>query len=423
MFQSLREVEQFFQKRKKFGIKPGLDRVHFLLERVHHPERHLQAVHVAGTNGKGSTIHLIKNALVHHQYVVGLFSSPSFTGIQGYFLINDKEIKEKELVSLMNKLLPHINMLDHQNMHPTEFEIITVIAFLYFKDRVDIALIETGMGGRYDTTNCFHPILSIITNVEKDHMQFLGETIEEIAYHKAGIIKHHSPIIVGSLHEESEKVIQKEAKALNAPLYRLQEEFIYHVDDNNIITWRYRDELTVKFSLQLKGPHQIENASLASMALLLLNKVGFAIDWSYVTESFQETSLPGRFEIVHKHPTIILDSAHNVAGIMAFLQTVEQHYPNKRKHLLFAGFKDKQLGEMVDKLKGHFTSVALTTFDDKRAATIQELQAYCIGQQIEINLSWQNAVLDILHQKPNQNDVYFITGSLHFITLVRQFLV
>src|SRR5690625_1443011 len=151
MFDTINEIEQYFIKRREFGIKPGLERVHKLLKKMGNPEKKLKAIHVAGTNGKGSTIQFLKNALVEQHYEVGLFTSPSFSGLAGHFLINQQQIKEDDIILFMNRLFPSIEKLDEVGMHPTEFEILTVLAFLYFKEkRVDFALIETGMGGRED---------------------------------------------------------------------------------------------------------------------------------------------------------------------------------------------------------------------------------------------------------------------------------
>src|SRR5699024_3428120 len=220
MFYSVAEIEDFLHKRKKIGIKPGLTRVKYLFKKMNHPEKYLSIIHVAGTNGKGSTIQFINKALIACNYQVGMFTSPSFTGVRGHFLINGVEISNKDLIFTMNELLPVIQEMDRRNMHPTEFEIITVLALLLFKNRTDIVLLETGMGGRYDTTNCVIPLLSVITNVEKDHMNFLGQTIEEITAHKAGIIKKNRPVVIGRVTDESEIVIKEEAKRKNAPIYQ-----------------------------------------------------------------------------------------------------------------------------------------------------------------------------------------------------------
>ncbi len=420
MFHLFIEVESFLNKRKNLGIKPGLERVNYLLEKLNHPEKGLRIIHVAGTNGKGSTIQLMNDALIACGYQVGIFTSPSFTGICGHVLINNLEINRQDVVNLLNEMMPIILELDNNKMHPTEFEIITVMAFLYFKDRTDFVLVETGMGGRFDTTNCVLPIISIITNVEKDHMQFLGESLEEISTHKAGIIKQNCPVIIGAVGKIAENIIRREAKKKHAKVYQLFTDFTF-VTNGKLNSWQYFDR-KFEFELSLKGEHQVHNATLVIMALELLQQKGFAIGWNEVANRLVSTTLPGRFEQVWHRPTIILDSAHNVAGANKFIQTVLEEFPNSEKHLLFAGFKDKQLNEMLKIISGPFAQLNLTTFNHERAASIKEINALDIDKTTKIISSWENYLEEILLEE-NEQIVYFITGSLHFITLVRNWIM
>src|SRR5690625_3069641 len=182
-------LNHYFTKRDEFGIKPGLERIHRLLELLGNPEKEIKAIHIAGTNGKGSTIQFMKNVLINNGYDVGVFTSPSFYGIRGHIEHNRSFIDNELFLHILELMKPAIKQLDDEENHPTTFEIITAVAFMYFKEHVDIVLVETGMGGREDTTNCFTPILSVITNVDFDHVGFLGDTLEEITAHKAGIIK------------------------------------------------------------------------------------------------------------------------------------------------------------------------------------------------------------------------------------------
>lgn len=419
MIQTEKDMETFFAERNKLGIKPGLERMHFLLKELHHPEKSLKVIHVAGTNGKGSTVHYIKNALIASGYTVGVFTSPSFTGLTGHFFIQHQQMAQDDLFHIIRKLHPIILKMDEQQMHPTVFEILTAVSFLYFKDRVDIVLIEAGMGGRFDTTNVVMPMLSIITNVAQDHMHFLGESEEEIAFHKAGIIKKRCPVIVGRVGEAAANVIREEA--LNqAPLFELEKDF-WVEKNQHTYKWVYKDRTEIPFSLQMKGAHQQENAAVALMALFLLQSNDFVMRWEKVTKSMYETQVPGRFETVHTNPTIILDSAHNVASITAFLQTVHAHDIKGKRHLLFAGFRDKQLTEMLDLLKEAFDAITLTTFDHERAASTSELTAL-FADEFKIEEDFKSVVTNILQNEQYIKDTYYITGSLHFITLVRAFL-
>src|SRR5699024_10023209 len=238
-----------------------LDRMNRLLRLLGNPEKHIQAIHVAGTNGKGSTIQYIKKALLANEYRVGVFTSPSLSGLSGHLWCNNQEVDKREWIPIMNDIYPIIQRLDKQENHPTSFEIITAVAFVHFSKHVDIALIETGMGGRYDTTNCVQPILSIITNVSKDHTAFLGNNIEDIAYHKAGIIKKDTPVILGEIQSNILPTFQTEAAIKNTCIYRLYDHFTYYETRvfplKQQFIWEYQNERH-HTSIMMQGMHQVK---------------------------------------------------------------------------------------------------------------------------------------------------------------------
>lgn len=410
------EVEDFFEKRKNIGIKPGLERVELLLKAMQNPEKVLQAVHVAGTNGKGSTIEFLQNGLIASAYTVGVFTSPSFTGLCGHFLIDGVEINQAEMVRLLNELLPAIEQLDRMDQHPTEYEILTVLGFIYFKHNVDIALIETAMGGTYDTTNCVLPLLSIITNVAMDHLDYLGNTLAEITSHKAGIIKQNCPVVIGEVEEVSEVIIREKADQLDAEMFLFGKD--YRLSANRTVQIFEKE---IVLDLHMQGIHQMKNAAVALMALEQLEKQSFTIKWDAAIQAINMTKLVGRFELVHQSPTIILDSAHNVAGVEAFLRTVDKEYANKEKYMLFAAFKDKQIAGMLAQLTSELTEIHCTSFDHPRAASLDMLAKHLpVDACVKVN-NWQEEITDIVAKQASEK-VYFITGSLHFITLVRKFI-
>ncbi|MGY0693176.1 bifunctional folylpolyglutamate synthase/dihydrofolate synthase [Virgibacillus sp. FSP13] len=424
MFENFQQVQDFFANRKKFGIKPGLDRMKRLLQLLDNPQNKLNAIHVAGTNGKGSTINYLKDALRFNGYRVGVFTSPSLDGLTGHVLVDDQAIPEKTFISLVEEMYPAIQELDKANNHPTEFEIITALAFIYFVDRVDFALIETGMGGLQDTTNCFTPMLSIITNVARDHIAFLGDTIKEIAHHKAGIIKKDIPVIVGEMVQEALAVMKYEAMTHHAPFYQFAREFKMNPIEQSADGQRFKWINTthkMNVSLKMNGNHQQINASLAIMALVLVEGEGYSINWDRALAGIHQSQMPGRFELIHHNPTIIIDGAHNTAGIQSFIQTVLQKYADKERYLIFAGFKDKELDLMLEQLSVHFTQITLTTFDHPRAESAEDLYHSVSFKNKLINRDWHDAVADI--SKKPANACYFITGSLHFISSVRKYFV
>lgn len=427
LFTNYEQLETFFNDRKNLGIKPGLDRIDQLLVLMGHPEKKIKAIHVAGTNGKGSTISFLKNALIHNDYKVGTFISPSLNGLTGHIFCNDEEMSKVELLTHMNMIYPAIQQLDELDHHPTEFEIITVLAFMYFAHHVDIALIETGMGGREDTTNCFNPILSIITNISRDHTSFLGATVQEIAYHKAGIIKSNVPVVIGEVPSQAFKVLQKEALKKYAPMYHLDDYFTYtsvrQDGKSQSFNWTAKDKVAFKITLHMQGRHQVKNSSLAMMALMYLKKQGYAIDWEKVLLGIKQTMVPGRFEVIQTEPLIVLDGAHNLAGAKSFIETVNENYSGVEKELVFAAFSDKDLQGMLQQLIPHFTKVTLTSFDHPRAASAEKLFELIRSrdEQIYMNNDWK-VIMHEMNEKSDQHQpYYFITGSLHFIALVREY--
>ncbi|WP_174613942.1 bifunctional folylpolyglutamate synthase/dihydrofolate synthase [Virgibacillus ihumii] len=421
MFKDIQQVEDFFDKRRMYGMKPGLDRIRKLLHMLGNPQHEVKAIHVAGTNGKGSTVYYLKNALTANGYNVGMFTSPSLEGITGHIIKNDATLPEADFLYIMNNILPFIEKLDQEQNHPTEFEIITVAAFVYFAENVEIALIEAGMGGRMDTTNCFIPMLSVITNVEEDHMAFLGNTKSSIAYHKAGIIKEAKPVIVGEMDMEAMEVIQKEAIDKKAPVYQFLRDFHYLIKEKSnsstTFEWFSDSKFRLRVTLNMDGKHQVKNASLVIMALILLEEIGYELDWQKCLYGITRTVIPGRYE--HIHSSMVLDGAHNPAGVKAFIRTLSKD-DTVNKHLIFAAFRDKELDKMLGLLCGYFTSVTLTTFDHPRAASCNELLTAAPQGNIKVMKDWKEAV-DFIPESVS-GSCWYVTGSLKFIANVRNYV-
>lgn len=418
MFSTLQQVEGFFKQRKQLGMKPGLERIHALLKRLGNPEKDIKAVHIAGTNGKGSTLHFLKAALQANDYSVGVFTSPSFHGLCGHILLNDEAIPADLAIGLLNEALPHIQEMDDMDSAPTEFEILTALAFCYFADHGEIVLIEAGMGGRFDTTNSFQPILSIITNIALDHTDYLGHSVEEIAYHKAGIIKQGAPVIIGQMEERALAVILKEAAEQEASSYIFGKDFNYQYDGDEQVRWKSGPHEHM-VQLDMKGEHQLKNVSLALKALEELEKCGYEINWKKAVTRMGKTILPGRFELVHISPTVIIDAAHNPDGVNAFIRTVTQFYPVEKKHVIVAMFQDKDTDEVLRLIHKHFDEITLTSFDHPRAWKLQGLETEKYVKIREVNPDFRQ----VLEHSLRDDEIHFITGSLHFITEVRNYFL
>lgn len=412
-------ITDYLQERENLGIKPGLQRMQILLKRLKRPDKQYPIVHVTGTNGKGSTVQMVANSLIYNGYHVGVFTSPSFHGYRGHFFINNEMIDELTFVQLMAEIIPIVYELDEEDNAPTTFEILTALAFLYFHGRVDVAIIEAGMGGRFDTTNCITPLVSVITSVAKDHEQFLGSTLEEISYHKAGIIKQNQPVVIGPIPDEALHVIVKEAKEKNSKLYRYGEEFNVTIQ-NRKGYWSLQNK-SFTFSLQLEGQHQYENAGVAITVVNMIQHYFEAdLDWNKVQKALKELTMPGRFEKVTKSPNIIVDSAHNMAAIEAFIATAKRYFNGKPKRILFAGFKDKSLIEMIKRLRKENVQITLTTFDHERAASKDYFKD--ILDEIPFVEDWQSEIFSYL-ENGSPREHFFVTGSLHFTMIVRNFII
>lgn len=425
LFTDYNQVIDFFNERASVGIKPGLDRVLYLLNQLNHPHQKIKAVHIAGTNGKGSTLSYLRNALAENGYKVGVFSSPSYEGLQGHIYAGTQKIPKESFLKLMNEILPFIAELDEIGNHPTDFEIITVLSFLYFNQNVDIALIETGMGGREDTTNCIKPMLSIITNVDYDHTAFLGNSLSDIASHKAGIIKEKVPVVIGEEKEVALEQIKKEATLKNARIYQMEKDFsITNIKQSahmQQFSWQFQSH-KMDVTIQMIGSHQLRNASLAMMALNIISESGLTVQWDKALEGMLHTTVPGRFEKINERPIIFIDGAHNIASVDSFIKTVLANYKETERHLVFAAFKDKDIKPMIENLLPHFKTMTLTTFDSNRAARAEDLAELVNSDKIIVQENWQDLVTE-LRNKTNENTHYFITGSLHFITLVRNYVI
>lgn len=417
MLISYSDVLCFFEERRKLGIKLGLRRVKILLDLLDNPEGSVPAIHVAGTNGKGSTIQFLQNSLRASGYRVGTYTSPSFTSIAGHFIVDGAEIAPDDTVQLLNKVMPAIKQLDETGDGPTEYEILTVMAFVYFSDHVDIALIETAMGGKDDTTNCFTPILSIITNVAMDHVQYLGATLASITEHKAGIIKPHVPVILGELEDTSKAIIMKRANSLGAQTYFLGSDFQVDISAA-LFTYKNKQH---PLALRMHGIHQLKNASLAWMALYVLPSKAYKINVDQASKAINETSLIGRYEVISKEPRIVLDSAHNEAGIEALLQTIRRDEEAAEKAIMFAAFQDKDVSAMVGHLANEFDAVMVTTFKHPRAASVADLSDTIDARRVELVYNWQEKINAIL-KSPTKKTLY-ISGSMHFIMLVRKYIL
>lgn len=408
----------------------GLERMVELLALRGNPHLQLKVIHIGGTNGKGSTIAFLKNMLEKMGLRVGVFSSPYLIHYTDQIAINGESIPEARLESLM---VDYRLLLEGEHAQAlqgtTEFEIITAIAYDYFvSEQVDVAIMEVGMGGLLDSTNVCHPILTGITTIGLDHVALLGDSLEAIAEQKAGIIKQGVPLVTGRIVPEALAVIDQIAKAKQAT--RIAYGDAYQVSHyESIVTgevFGYTSAVRQgRFQTGLLGLHQIENAG---MALALLDSYCQATgrelpDNALVAQALEETSWPGRLEVVSREPLMILDGAHNPHAIKALLATLKERFTDYQKEILFTCIKTKALEDMLDLLETlSDTKITLTHFEDSRATDEKVLKELADSRNLNYQ-DWQEFLDQKLSENEEKKTVRIITGSLYFLAQVRAYLM
>lgn len=340
----------------KFYINLGLERVQKILELMDNPQKKLQFIHVAGTNGKGSVCSMLSSIMVAKNIKTGMFTSPHIFEYTERIRINDVEI-DKDVFA--QRVLEVVNLAKKNEVHLTEFEILTVIAFDYFSQNgVEIVVLETGLGGRLDATNVIEKnICSVITHLDLDHTERLGDTIEKIAYEKAGIIKENCPVIVAE-NNAGIDIIKKVAKEKNSEVFF--------------------DSKASKFfdNLSLKGIYQKENLSLALSVVNILNNIEFGITENEIVQGLKEVKHPCRFEKIESE-NIIIEGAHNPDGIKALRSSLDYYYPNQKFKFIFGCLKNKNYKQMMENLFTSKDEIYFYHFNSENSSTIEELSKSC----------------------------------------------
>ena len=409
----------------------GLERMVGLLALRGNPHLKLKVIHIGGTNGKGSTIAFLKTMLEKMGLKVGVFSSPYLIHYTDQISINGESIPEARLEALM---ADYRALLEGENgatlQGTTEFEIITALAYDYFAtEKVDVAIMEVGMGGLLDSTNVCQPILTGITTIGLDHVALLGDTIEAIAEQKAGIIKQGVPLVTGRIAPEALAVIDRIAEGNDAP--RLAYGSDYQVSHQESVVageiFDYTSSVRQgRFQTGLLGLHQIENAGMA-LALLdtYCQETGRELASNdLVAQALKETRWPGRLEVVSSNPLLILDGAHNPHAIKALLATLRERFADYHKEILFTCIKTKALEDMLDLLETVPDSqLTLTHFDDSRATNESVLKETAKSRNLNYQ-GWQDFLEQKLTDKKEEKQtVRIVTGSLYFLSQVRTYLM
>lgn len=427
MFSTMNDILQFFENRSlQLGMNFGLSRMEQLLDRLDNPHKKLKYIHIAGSNGKGSTLYYIKEMLITEGYTIASFTSPYLEQINEQLQINHKPISDEEFVSTFQRIFPVVQEMDQIGSAPTQFEMLTAMAFCYFQNHpVDLVLLETGLGGRLDSTNVIEPLLSIITTISLEHTNILGNTLAEIASEKAGIIKAGAPVISGVLEEEPAKVIEEKAMSLHASYFQLSRNIITRDitlhDSTQSFTFMMGDTVLENLHLQMLGHHQIHNAALAVAAVILL-KNHYSISESSIRKGLLKAKWKGRFEKLSDNPTVIIDGAHNDAGIKVLLETLQTQYPNHTYRFVFSALRDKNYPHMFQMLSKAAKEIMITEFNHERAASADDLFKHCVHENKQMEKNWKKAICEVL-QHTKADEVMVVTGSLYFLILARDYLL
>lgn len=407
----------WIHERTKFGIKPGIKRMEWMLERLDNPQFNINGIHVGGTNGKGSTVAYLRSALVDNGYEVGTFTSPFIETFNERISLNGIPISDDNIVELVQKVKPVSEALEVETElgTATEFEIITTMMFLYFGELhpVDFVIVEAGLGIKNDSTNVFKPILTILTSIGLDHIEILGDTYTDIAKDKGAIVKPNTPIIYAVKNEDALKVIRGCVEQQNTEGIEFDRD-ISIVSQEEEFTYRYKDYELETLLLNMLGEHQKENAALAITALIELNESGIVdLDFNKMIDGIESVSWTGRIEQVKEKPLMIVDGAHNVESVEALISTMKDYYHIDSLDILFSAVKGKPINTMVDQLKTIASTFYVTDFDFPRALTKDAIFE-------EIRFDQKELVDDyVKFIETYEGDGLIITGSLYFISEVK----
>lgn len=417
------EVVKNIEKRiGKFKSKGNL-RIKKFLEKIGSPHKNLKVIHVAGTNGKGSTVNFIKDIL-KEGYTVGSFVSPHLITYCDRIKIGDEEISQEEFAEIGEFIISKEPEIIEDYGELNLFEFLTIMAIIYFdREKVDLAVLEVGMGGRADSTNIFtsrEKLISIITSISMDHMEYLGSTIEEIADAKAGIITDHGLVVTTNKDQKILGVIDKEAKEKSAEIYYtkdLESEILK--SDLKGIDFKVKLDDWEDFSLTQIGDYQVENALGAIYALYLLNKKGILkISTEKIRERIKTSKWKGRMEIVSREPLIILDGAHNFDGIKKLVESIKS-FKFKKLYLIMSILSDKEHKKMLEEISSYTDEVVFVNLDYKRGTSPEELKKEASAYGLSAEVMTVEDAINHYKKKYSEGDLILITGSLYFVSEAR----
>lgn len=419
MIETYEQALAFIHGRHKWTKTPTFDRLGFILATLNHPEHKQKYIHVTGTNGKGSTSQMMASILRAANLQVGLFSSPFIERFNERIQDNNGPISDVQLLTLVQRLEPLVCAQDvaHPGFELTEFEIVTVLMFMYFEQMpVDVVILEVGIGGMWDSTQIIaDKLAAVITSVSYDHMHVLGNTLTEITQQKADIIAPGKPVIVGDLPQEALTVVQDIAQKRDSDLYVDGQSFGMRTVDHQLTYVIDQHKLPVQ--LNLNGQYQIGNAAVAIKTVqIVAPMLGVTIADASIQEGLRHVIWPARFETVADHPLVIVDGAHNVAGIDALVQTLRSSYSDKTVGIVFSALADKHFEQMLRHLLAE-TNLKIVVVPFTAPGSRQAIAGLPFTHP---RLTWGDDWQTALKSLQAQTDMMVITGSLYFVSEVRQ---
>lgn len=415
MIKNISEMIEFIQNQKRTEKKVSLDRMRKICSFYGNPHEKLKYIHVGGTNGKGSIVSFVKNILLDSGYHVGAYVSPYVICFNERISYDGEYIKDEDILKIGNQILEKYPLFDEENMpYPTFFEFVTLMAFMYFESKkdLDFVVLEVGIGGLLDCTNIVTPLLSVISNVSFDHMNVLGNTLEEIAKNKLGIVKENKTLITID-NPLLNQIYEEDCKSKNAELILVKKEEIKDIKFvDGEMTFSYKN-----FGVKSKmiGYHQTENISVA---LEVINKLEMLkeikVNKDSIISGIYKTFWPGRFQIVNKQPLIIIDGAHNIDGITRLTESVKTIANGKNINIIFAVSKDKEKETMIKILEEEASELMFSSFNYKRSDDPEILSGLSSKKNPKIIFDLDQYINQI--KKENKDEIYVFCGSLYFVS-------
>ena len=414
MLETYEEALKYIHSLPKFKRTNDLGNIKEALNRLDNPQDSYETIHITGTNGKGTTTNFLANLLEGTGQRVGMFTSPFIKKFNERIQINHQYISNDDLLRAVNFIKEKV-----AGIPLAEFEFVTILGYFYFRGRVDVAVIEAGIGARHDKTNVITPVLSIITSIDLDHEKIIGPTLKDIAKEKAGIIKSKRPIVIGQLHNSVQDIIKSEAEKMNSPLFSYDYDFSIKNYKNNdfCLKFTYYDDKVSVEDISCPGFEKTTamNASIAIKAFIEYQNVHHQkIDVMKIKESLNLHQLPGRAQIVQKKPLVLLDGAHNISAIYNLINSLSKNYENKDIIVLYAGMKDKDRHDILDILVPEAKHIFITKLDMARSATAEDynLEQYDNVSFIENYRQQLQKIISNL----SDNQMLLVTGSFYLVS-------